>query len=117
VLTHRCLDTATVAEGDPQFPYVGKYIKDLTLAQVHTLDCGSQRAAAHPGQITVPGARLLLLSDVFDLVKRVQADTVMLNIETKVEAGAPQKKELRELFVRAVLSEIRTHNMLHRVTI
>lgn len=117
VLAHRCLDTAPIFADDPQFPYVGKYIKDLTLAQVHTLDCGSQRAAAHPDQTIVPGARLLLLSDVFDLVKRQRADTVMLNIETKVEAGAPEETVAREPFVRAVLAEIRTHNMLNRVTI
>jgi glycerophosphoryl diester phosphodiesterase len=117
VLAHRCQDTVPAFADDPQFPYVGKYIKDLTLAQIHTLDCGSQRAAAHPDQTIVSGARLLLLSDVFNLVKRQRADTVMLNIETKVEAGAPEETVAREPFVRAVLAEIRTHNMLKQVTI
>lgn len=28
---------------DPAFPYVGKFIANLTLAQVKTLDCGSLR--------------------------------------------------------------------------
>ena len=28
---------------DPDFPYVGKYIANLTLAQLKTLDCGSKR--------------------------------------------------------------------------
>lgn len=28
---------------DPDFPYVGKFIANLTLAQVKTLDCGSLR--------------------------------------------------------------------------
>src|ERR1700683_1949957 len=28
---------------DPMYPYVGKYIANLTLAQVKTLDCGSKR--------------------------------------------------------------------------
>lgn len=28
---------------DPAFPYAGKYIANLTLAQLKTLDCGSQR--------------------------------------------------------------------------
>jgi hypothetical protein len=28
---------------DPMYPYVGKYIAHLTLAQVKTLDCGSKR--------------------------------------------------------------------------
>lgn len=30
-------------EGDPDFPYVGKHIANLTLAQLKTLDCGSKR--------------------------------------------------------------------------
>lgn len=117
VLAHRCLDTVPVSVGDRQFPYVGKYIKDLTLAQVQTLDCGSQRAAGHPEQQTVPGARLLLLAEVFDLVRSQGSEDVMLNIETKIEAGAPQETVAREPFVRAVLAEIRAHDMLERVTI
>lgn len=117
VLAHRCLDTTPAFANDPEFPYVGKFIKNLSLAQIHTLDCGSQRAAAHPNQRTVPGARLLLLSEVFDLVRQSGAESVMLNIETKVEAGAPEETVAREPFVRAVLDEIRAHNMLAQVTI
>lgn len=117
VLAHRCRDTEAAFAKDPDFPYVGKYIKELSLAQVQTLDCGSQRAAAHPNQKTVPGAHLLQLAEVFALVKRSQADDVMLNIETKVEAGAPQETVEREQFVRAVLTEIRAHKMLEQVTI
>ena len=117
VLAHRCRDTAAAFANDPEFPYVGKYIKELSLTQVQTLDCGSQRAAAHPNQKTVPGAHLLQLAEVFALVKRSHADDVMLNIETKVEAGAPQETVEREQFVRAVLTEIRAHKMLEQVTI
>jgi hypothetical protein len=29
--------------GDPLFPYVGKHVANLTLAQIKTLDCGSKR--------------------------------------------------------------------------
>jgi hypothetical protein len=35
--------TAKQFPGDPMYPYVGKYITHLTLAQIKTLDCGSQR--------------------------------------------------------------------------
>ena len=34
---------APVVAGDPEYPYVGKYVKDLTLAQVRTLDCVASR--------------------------------------------------------------------------
>ncbi len=117
LLPHRCQDTAPAFADDPEFPYVGKYIKSLSLAQIRTLDCGSQPAAAHGNQQTVPGARLVLLSDVFELVSRLQANSLMLNIETKIEAGAPEETIAREPFVRAVLAEIRKANMLERVTI
>jgi Asp-tRNA(Asn)/Glu-tRNA(Gln) amidotransferase A subunit family amidase/glycerophosphoryl diester phosphodiesterase len=117
VLAHRCLDTAPATTNDADFPYVGKYIKDLTLAQVRTLDCGSQRADAHAQQTTVPGANMVLLSEVFDLVKRHRAHDVMLNIETKVEAGAPHETAPREQFVQAVVAQIQQHNMQDQVTL
>lgn len=117
VLVHRCLDTAPATANDPDFPYVGKYITHLTLAQVRTLDCGSQQAEAHAQQRTVPGANIVLLSEVFDLVKRYRAHDVMLNIETKVEAGAPHETAPREQFVHAVVAQIQQHNMQDQVTI
>ncbi len=39
IAAQKCRDTRPVVAGDSQYPYVGKYIKDLTLAQVRTLDC------------------------------------------------------------------------------
>lgn len=117
VLPFRCLDTDPAHANDPDFPYVGKYVKDLTWVQLQTLDCGSQQAQPHNNQQTVPGARLILLSEVFDLVRQHEAHDVMLNIETKVEAGAPHETVAREPFVRAVLEQIREHNMHDQVTI
>ncbi|MEX2469813.1 MAG: glycerophosphodiester phosphodiesterase family protein, partial [Pseudohongiellaceae bacterium] len=80
VQARNCQDTEPVFAGDPQFPYVGKYIKDLSLAQVRTLDCGSRQVAGYSEQRVVPGATMPLLRDVFDLVQLYRADTVMLNI-------------------------------------
>lgn len=117
ILPNRCLDTEPAIANDPDFPYVGKYIRDLDWDQIRTLDCGSQRAAAYADQRTVPGARMVLLSEVFDLVKRYRAFDVQLNIETKVEAGAPQETAPREVFVRAVLGQIEQHRMQDQVSI
>ncbi|TDC56915.1 hypothetical protein E1212_00170 [Jiangella ureilytica] len=114
----KCADTAPVTPGDPQFPYAqGRYIKDLTLAQVRTLDCGARRLAGYPEQEVVPGAGMPLLSEVFDLVKRYDADDITLNIETKVEAGAPHETAPREQFVQVVAREIRDARMEKQVTI
>ena len=113
----KCLDTAPATVGDPEFPYVGKYIKDLTLAQVKTMDCGSLQLADHPEQQTVPGAKMQTLTEVLDLVKSYDAPDVKMNIETKVEAGAPHETAPREQFVATVLDTIRDAGMLDRVTI
>ncbi|MEV0622143.1 glycerophosphodiester phosphodiesterase family protein [Nonomuraea sp. NPDC050404] len=113
----KCRDTAPAAEGDPEFPYVGKYLNTLTLRQVRTMDCGSQTLPEYPGQRAVPGARMATLREVFDLVRRYRANHVKLNVETKVEAGAPSETAPREQFVRVTAREIRRAGLLRQVTI
>ena len=44
----KCEDTGPATPGDPEYPYVGKYVNTLTLAQVRTLDCGSQTLPDFP---------------------------------------------------------------------
>jgi len=117
VAGNKCLDTAPATQGDPEFPYVGKYVKDLTLAQVRTLDCGSQQLADRPTQQVTPGSRMPLLREVFALVRRYHADDVQLNLETKVEAGAPNETAPREQFVQVAAAEIRAAGFLRQVTI
>lgn len=113
----KCVDTAPVVPGDPEFPYVGKFVRTLTLAQVRTLDCGTRTLPDFPAQQAVPGSRMPLLREVFALVERYDADRVKLNIETKVEAGAPEETAPREQFVQVVAREIRDAGFLRRVTI
>jgi glycerophosphoryl diester phosphodiesterase len=113
----KCLDTMPATPGDPLYPYVGRYIKDLTLAQVKTLDCGSLAQSNFPRQKLVPGVRIPTLREVFDLVKSYKADQVMMNIEIKVEAGAPSETAPRETFVKTVLDEIRVSGLTRQITI
>lgn len=115
----KCRDTVPAFPGDPMFPYVPgvKYIKDLTLAEVRTIDCGSEAQAAFPGQKLSPGARMPLLSEVFALVNERHATDVKLNVETKVEAGAPGQTAPREQFVQVDVREIRRAHLLRQVTI
>lgn len=115
----KCADTAPAFPGDPKFPYVpgAQFIRDLTLAQVRTIDCGSKRSTAFPNQRIVPGERMPLLSEVFELVRAYRADDVMLNVETKVEAGAPEQTAPREQFVQVVAAEVHRAHAENRVTI
>ncbi|MGI5170373.1 glycerophosphodiester phosphodiesterase family protein [Spirillospora sp. CA-253888] len=113
----KCKDTAPATPGDPEFPYVGKYINTLTLKQIRTMDCGSQTLSEFPGQRPAPGAKMPLLAEVFALVHRYRAHGVKLNVETKVEAGAPHETAPREQFVQITAAEIRRARLLRQVTI
>jgi len=113
VVTHDRQINPAKCRGD----YAGRYIKDLTLAQVRTMDCGSQTLPNFPGQLAVPGAKMPLLSEVFHLVHSYAAHDVKLNIETKVEAGAPHETAPRDQFVEVVVSEIRKARIGKQVTI
>jgi glycerophosphoryl diester phosphodiesterase len=112
----KCDDTAPAFPGDPEFPYVGDFIRDLTLDQVWTLDCGHP-LPDFPDQEVVEGARIPLLSEVFALAACYEANNVWFNIETKVEAGAPEQTAPREQFVQVTAAEIRAADLLDRVTI
>ncbi|MBP2340065.1 glycerophosphoryl diester phosphodiesterase [Saccharothrix coeruleofusca] len=113
----KCVDTAPAFPGDPDFPYAGKYVKDLTFAQVRTLDCGSRRWSQYPDQELSPGARMPTLAEVFALVRAHRAWDVKLNIETKVEAAAPHETAPRERFVEVTAREIRKSGFSRNVTI
>jgi glycerophosphoryl diester phosphodiesterase len=117
ISAQKCRDTAPVTPGDPLYPYVGKYIKDLALAQIKTMDCGYQQLPGFPEQEQIKGFRMIELKDVLNLVKSYRAKQVTLNIETKVEAGAPEQTAPRELFVRRVFEEIHTSGIERQVTI
>ncbi|GAA3860851.1 glycerophosphodiester phosphodiesterase family protein [Saccharothrix violaceirubra] len=113
----KCLDTAPAFPGDPAFPYGGKYVKDLTFAQVRTLDCGSTRWSQYPDQQLSPGARMPTLAEVFALARAYRAHDIRFNIETKVEAAAPHETAPREQFVEITRREVLKSGFLRNVTI
>ncbi|MGH3325850.1 MAG: glycerophosphodiester phosphodiesterase family protein, partial [Streptomyces sp.] len=113
----KCRDTGPALADDPEYPYVGKYIVNLTLAQVRTLDCGTQTLPQFPGQRSSPGARIPLLTEVFDIVKRHDARKVWMNVETKVEAGAPHETAPREEFVQIVSRQVLESGLADQVSV
>ena len=116
VASAKCRDTAPAFQDDPEFPYVGDYVRNLTLAQVRTLAC-DKPLPQFPQQRVVANARMPLLSEVFALADCYGARKVRFNVETKVEAGAPQETAPREQFVQIVAREVRQSGVLDRVTI
>lgn len=97
----KCTDTAAVSPGDPQYPYVGKLVHELTLAQLGTLDCGEP---------------LAILPEVFVLADAYGAD-VRFNIETKIDAEKPAATATPQQFVDVILAAVRAAGKVDRVDI
>jgi glycerophosphoryl diester phosphodiesterase len=92
ILPEKCSDTAPVVPDDPAYPYVGKFISNLTLAQIKTLDCGSKRQTNYPHQLVYPGARISTLREVFDFVSCADpSHQILWNIESKINPQYPNR--------------------------
>jgi glycerophosphoryl diester phosphodiesterase len=113
----KCRDTAAAVAGDPEFPYVGDLIKELSLEQVATLDCGWQQLPGFPHQHVVAGARMPRLDEVFALVDCYGAHDVRFSIDPKFAADAPHETAPRSQLVRVVAHEVRKAHVVQRATI
>ncbi|KAH9945626.1 PLC-like phosphodiesterase [Amylocystis lapponica] len=100
IVPEKCIDTAPVTPDDPDFPYVGKYIANLTLAQLQTLDCGSKRVDEYPLQLRYPGTRISTLEEVFAFAECADPEhQILWNIESKSNAFYPNRTRAVEDFV------------------
>ncbi|TPV49380.1 glycerophosphodiester phosphodiesterase [Pseudarthrobacter phenanthrenivorans] len=112
----KCVDTAPATAGDPEFPYVGDRVAELSLAQVKTLDCGYTQLAGYPEQDVIEGNRIAELKDVYQLVRDTGAAKVGFNVETKVESSQIGGAGMESL-TRAVVAEIQASGMADRTTL
>ncbi|MBI3223547.1 MAG: glycerophosphodiester phosphodiesterase [Mycolicibacterium cosmeticum] len=115
VQADKCADTGPATPGDPQYPYVGKLVHDLTLAQLRTLNCG-KLLSGFPGAEVVSGNKIATLDQVFALADAHHAG-VRYNIETKIEADKPETSAAPEQFVDVILAAVRAANKLDKVEI
>jgi glycerophosphoryl diester phosphodiesterase len=111
----QCDDTGPAFAGDPSYPYVGKLIHELTLAQIRMLDCGKPNSQ-FPGAEVVRGNKIAILPEVFALADSYRAD-VRYNIETKVAADRPAISADPQEFVDVVLAAVRAAGKVDRVEI
>jgi glycerophosphoryl diester phosphodiesterase len=111
----QCADTGPVFGGDPQYPYVGKLVRELTLVQIRMLDCGKPNREFPQAEV-VRGNKLAILPDIFALTNSYHAD-VRYNIETKVQADHPETSASPQDFVDAVLAAVRSAGKVDRVEI
>jgi len=116
IQANKCIDTAPATAGDPEFPYVGRRVADLSLAQLKTLNCGFKQLPGFPEQDVIEGNRIAELKDVYKLARDRKADKVRFNVETKVndsEIGGAGMESL----TRAVVAEIEASGMADRTTL
>lgn len=105
----KCADTGPVVTEDPDYPYLGKRVADLTLAQLRTLDCG-QPLPEFPDAEVVRGNLIATLPEVFALADSYRSD-VRYNIETKVDGGNQRQ------IVEVILAAVRAGDKLDAVEI
>ena len=112
----KCADTAPATPNDPEFPYAGRRVAELSLAQIKTLNCGYTQLAGYPEQQVIEGNRIAELRDVFQLVRDLGAKKVRFNVETKVEDGQAGGDGSVAL-TKAVVTEIYMAGMSGRTTV
>ncbi len=111
----QCDDTGPAFPGDLQYPYVGKAVHDLTVAQIRKLNCGKPDTA-FPRAEVVAGNKIATLPEVFELADSYRAD-VRYNIETKVQADQPNLSASPQEFVDVILASVRSAGKSDRVEI
>jgi len=100
----------------------GPLIKSLTLAQVQSYDVGRLNpdlayGKAFAEQQPQDGQRIPTLASLFAMVKRLGANDVQFDIETKVFPNKPNDTLPPEEFVKTLLAVIRDAGMSERVMI
>ncbi|KAJ3480220.1 hypothetical protein NLI96_g8505 [Meripilus lineatus] len=101
ITPQKCMDTEPAVPGDPEFPYVGKFVANLTFAQLRTLDCGSIRQSDYPMQLTYPGTKISTMQEVFEFASCADPNhEVLWNIESKINALHPNRTRSVSDFVQ-----------------
>ena len=100
----------------------GPPIRSLTFAEVQQYDVGrlkpgSEYAKSFPEQRPVDGARIPALTELFEMVKRVGADHVRFNIETKITPTSAAETPDPETFAAAVAKAIRDAGLTKRASV
>lgn len=112
--SEKCQDTKPVTEDDPQFPYVGKLLHDLTFEQLSTLNC-NKNLDDFPDAAPQDDNRLLQLSEVFEIA--ADYPDVHFNIETKLEPEHREDTASPQEFVDAIMNEVEGAGVADRTMI
>ena len=117
------LNPAFVRDADGRWlKETGPLVKSLTVAQLQQYDVGRldpdhAYAKTFATQQPVDGQRVPTLASLFALVKRLGADTVQFDIETKLSPAKPGDTLPPTEFVQTLLGVIRDAGMTERVMV
>lgn len=100
-------DTAPAWPDDPAFPYVGTPVRELTLAQLRTVDAGLRFRPA-----PMPGTRVPTLAEACTLLAPT---TVKLSVELKTDPTWTNEEV--ELFTAAVVDVLGQHDLTSRANL
>ena len=114
VAAEKCQDTEPVTEDDPQFPYVGKLVHDLTFEQLSTLNC-NKNLDDFPDAAPQDDNRLLQLSEVFAIA--ADYPDVRFNIEAKLEPEHREQTASPQEIVDAIMDEVEDADVADRTII
>lgn len=113
-------DLCLNSDGTPVRRRPRQLIRNLTLAQVQSFDCGSLNPdpVQFPDQKLAPGERIPTLAEVFELQARHFPDSqVRYTIECKVNPLRPRDTFGPVLFARKLVNLVRAYGLLERVTV
>ncbi|WQD13560.1 MAG: glycerophosphodiester phosphodiesterase family protein [Lawsonella clevelandensis] len=110
----KCRDTAPAFPNDPAYPYVGKFITELTFQQLRTVRCDKFQEEYKDTLHRVPGATIYTLDELFTMVNKKATYPVYFNIETKV---VPVKESDAKAYrtMKTIVDTARRHKVLNRV--
>lgn len=86
---------------DPMYPYVGRLIGELTLAQIKTVDAGILHERFAKTQTPLPGAEVPTLAEVCELVA---PHDVRLAVEIKTDPSWPEVETITATTVKVLES-------------
>lgn len=110
VVSHDPTINETICQGGR----TGVPIRELTLAELRSYDCGGKKNPDFPRQKPVPGTRIPTFEEVLALSTR---GTFGFNVETKIFSDKPALTPPPEEFARLVLEAIRRHKLERRVIV
>ena len=92
-------------------------IKNLTLQEIKTYDCGSKQNPDFPDQIPVPNTHIPTFKELLDMIgSNYYYKNIKFNVEIKTEKELDTDQEVKQ-FVDAVVTIIHNYGLTNSITI